>query len=413
MDRTVFKRSLHAGVGLALGLVLCCPFPLAAAETPPAPEPGTLVVFAGTGTPGFSGNNGPATQARLAQVTGLAFDAGGNLYIAERSNQRVRRVGLDGIITTFAGTGTAGFSGDNGPARQARLNGPIYLAFDAAGNLFITEVDGHRVRKVSPDGIITTVAGGGKPASGIGDGGPALAARLYFPHGVAVDREGNLFIADWGNSDLPVRPRVRKVSPDGTITTFAGTGKQGYSGDGGPATQADLGQPVGLAIDSMGNLYIAEGIGFGGPGSRVRKVSPEGIITTVAGIGPSGFSGDGGLATEARLNWPTGVAVDSAGNLFIGEFFGHRVRKVGPDGIINTVAGGGTALPSAEGAPATAVALGFPTDITVDAVGNLYITDSTLLSGLGYGNKRDWVFKVYGVAAPGLIGGMPFPQPNP
>jgi sugar lactone lactonase YvrE len=394
MNRTAFKRSLPAGVGLAFGLVLCRPFSLVAAETPPTPEPGTLVIFAGTGKTGFSGDNGPAINARMSAVHGLAVDAVGNLYIAEFNNNRVRRVSPDGIITTF----------------RSNLSSPTYLAFDAAGSLFISDSGNYRIRKVSPDRIMTTVAGGGHPASGNGDGGPATEAALVWPHGVTVDREGNLFIADWGNAAVPLRPRIRRVSPDGIITTVAGTGTQGYSGDGGPATEAMLGTPTGLATDAAGNLYIAEtGTIYGGSGSRVRKVSPDGIITTVAGKGPSGSSGDGGPATDAWLNWPAGLVVDSAGNLFITEWLGHRVRKVSPDGIISTVAGGGARLPSLAGAPATAVGLGGVVGIAVDAAGNLYLGDS---SHLGYGD-RDWVFKVYGLAAPGLMGGQPFPEPDP
>jgi sugar lactone lactonase YvrE len=405
---------------LAIGLLLVLPglarandalpptLSAADADVAPTPEAGTLVVYAGTGKSGYSGDDGPATQAQLNATDGLAVDALGNLYIADWENHRVRKVGLDGIISTFAGTGKPGFTGDYGPARRARLNAPLFLAFDAAGNLFISDAGNNRVRKVSPDGIITTVAGGGSPASGIGDGGPALDAVVYTPHGLAVDREGNLFVADWGG--LPLQPRVRKVSPEGIITTVAGTGMQGYTGDGGPATKAKLGTPACLAIDRAGNLYITEaGTLYGGVRSRVRKVSPDWIITTVAGAGPSGYSGDGGPATEARLNAPVGVAVDSAGSLFITELLGHRVRKVSPDGIISTVAGGGAALPSLEGAPATAVDLKALTGIALDAAGNLYLSDTSVL---GYGS-RDWVLKVYGVAAPGLIGGQLFPEPEP
>jgi sugar lactone lactonase YvrE len=213
----------------------------------------------------------------LRAPIGLAVDALGNLYIADFDNQRVRRVSVDGIITTVAGTGQAGSSGDNGPAINARLNAPDYLVFDPAGNLFIAEDFGHRVRKVSPDGMITTVAGGGKPVSGVGDGGPATNASIVWPHGLALDREDNLFIAEAG------RERVRRVSPDGTITTVAGTGTQGFSGDGGPARLARLSTPNGLAIDTVGNLYIAES-----DNHRVRKVSPNsGILTTVGWAPPA------------------------------------------------------------------------------------------------------------------------------
>jgi sugar lactone lactonase YvrE len=395
MNQRAFARSLFAGLVPALGLVLCGR-PATPAEG--TPEPGTLVVVVGTGVPGYSGDGGPATKAQLREATGLAVDAAGNLYIADWGNDRVRRVGPDETITTIVGPGSSGSSGDNGPAREANLQRPTYLAFDAAGNLFIGEDYKGCVRKVSPDGIITTVAGGGHPVGGNGDGGPATNASIGWPHGLALDREGNLFVAEseW--------ERVRKVSLDGTITTVAGTGKADFSGDGGPAAKAKLSTPNGLATDMAGNLYIADM-----DNNRVRRVGTDGIITTVAGIGAAGFSGDGGSAREAQLNQPFAVAVDSAGNLFISEWRGGRVRKVSPDGIITTVAGGGTASPTAEGAPATTVALKALTGIAVDAAGNLYISDSSLFGS----GRRDWVLKVSGVAAPGLIGSQPFPQPQP
>jgi sugar lactone lactonase YvrE len=406
MNRRVFTLSLLAGLVPALGLVLGSSLPLSAADVAPTPEPGTLVIVAGTGQPGFTGDDGPATQARLRTPTGLAIDAVGNLYIADWANHRVRKVGMDGTITTFAGTGKVGSSGDNGPAREARLNYPNSMAFDTAGNLYIAEGYGHRVRRVSPDGIITTVAGTGKQAqggtSGIGDGGPAIDASLAWPCGVALDREGNLFITE------PWVYRVRRVSADGRIATVAGTGTRGSSGDGGPATQARLNNPHFPSVDSAGNLYIAEWDDKSKVGGRVRKVSPDGIITSFAGNGPPGFSGDNGLATEAQLKAPFGVTVDSAGNLFIADYGNARVRKVSPDGIITTVAGGGSALPSVAGGPATAARLRMLTGLAVDAAGNLFISESAPFES----GARDWVYKVYGVAVPGLIGSQLFPQPQ-
>jgi sugar lactone lactonase YvrE len=216
----------------------------------------------------FSGDNGPATDARLNGPIGLAADALGNLFIADGYNHRVRKVTPNGIITTVAGTGTAGFSGDGGKAADARLNGPVGLAVDSAGSLFITEWGGNRVRKVTPDGMITTVAGTGT-AGFSGDGGPAISARLNGPTGGVVDSAGNLFVADFRNA------RVRKVEAGtGTITTVAGNGKGGYGGDGGLATETGLGDPLHLVIDPVGNLLISETSYFGGaPNSdRVLKV---------------------------------------------------------------------------------------------------------------------------------------------
>jgi sugar lactone lactonase YvrE len=274
---------------------------------------------------------------------------------------------------------------------------------------------------VSPDGIITTVAGSGPttseaPGDYAGDGGPATAARLYRPVGLAVDAAGNLFIADTDNH------RIRKVTPDGTITTVAGSGPigpgKGYAaGNGGPATAATLRGPIGLAVDGAGNLFLTDvdpdGIeGYTGPHGLVRKVSPEGIITTVAGNGGFGFSGDGGKATDAQLFGPLGVAMDTAGNLFIADNGNYRVRKVDAKGIITTVAGTGKNPYAGDGVLATATGLRGPDNLAVDAAGNLLFTDSgreNATDGLGLLNER--ALKVFGVAAPGLLAGMPFPKP--
>jgi sugar lactone lactonase YvrE len=355
---------------------------LAAEETPaPAPAPGTITTVAGTGTAGFSGDGGPAVKARLRFPFSVVVDAAGNLFIADADNNRVRKVNPEGMISTVAGTGQAGFSGDGGPAGKARLSFPTLMASDLEGNLFISEQNNQRVRKVSPDGLITTVAGTGKEGFS-GDGGLATAAPLKWPRGLAVDAAGNLFIADHYNH------RIRKVSPEGIITTVAGSGRDGptkgvSAGDGGLATEARLNGPFGLALDGSGNLFFSElGDLFGtNTGYRVRKVDANGIISTVAGSDRRGFSGDGGPATAARLNTPTGVAVDTAGNLFIGDMGNNRVRKVDPTGIITTVARKG------------------PIGLAVDADGNLLMTDV------------DRILKVYGVAAPGLIAGQLFPSP--
>jgi sugar lactone lactonase YvrE len=365
-----------------------------AAETPPA---GTITTVAGTGQPGFSGDGGPATQARLAFSFSVIVDAAGNVLIADTDNNRVRMVSPSGMISTVAGTGKGGFSGDGGPATKAGMN-PWTLALDAAGNLFIGDSGNYRVRKVSTDGLITTVAGSGKGGFS-GDGGPATEARIHGPGGIAVDAAGNLFIADTDNH------RIRKVSPEGIITTVAGSGPTGIAkglsaGDGGLATEARLNGPFSLALDRAGNLYFSENGDFLGSnkGYRVRKVDAKGIITTVAGSDGRGFTGDGGPATQAHLDTPTGVAVDAAGNLFIGDWGNLRVRKVDASGIISTVAGGGT-KGYVDGALATATRLGGPFNLAVDAAGNLLIAD------------HERILKVYGVAAPGLLAGQLFPSP--
>jgi hypothetical protein len=373
---------------------------LAAEETPPpAPAPGTITTVAGTGQAGFSGDGGPAAQARLNFPFDVAVDAAGNVLIAVTDNNRVRKVSPAGLISTVAGTGKPGFSGDGGPATEAGMN-PWTLALDGAGNLFIGDSGNYRVRKVSTDGLITTFAGSGKGGFS-GDGGPATEAR-FSGYGLGVDdAAGNLFIADTNNH------RIRKVSPEGIITTVAGSGPTGITkglsaGDGGLATEARLNGPHNLALDRLGNLFFSEVGDFFGTnrGYRVRKVDTKGIISTVAGSDRRGFAGDGGPATQARLHTPSGVAVDSAGTLFFSDEGNQRVRKVDANGIISTVAGGGT-KGYVDGALATATRLGAPTGLAVDAAGNLLIVD--------YGNVR--IFKVFGVAAPGLLAGQLFPSP--
>ena len=322
---------------------------------------GIITTVAGNGTSGFSGDGGPATSASLNYPYGVAVDASGNLFIADFRNNRIRKVSASGIITTFAGNGQSGYSVYNGPATSASFH-PAGVAVDASGNLFIAD-GSFLIRKVSASGIMTTVAGLGG-GSGLGDGGPAISASLFIPNGVALDASGNLFIADEGNT------RIRKVSASGVITTVAGNGTVGFSGDGGPATSASLNDPTGVAVDTSGNLFIAEH-----NNNRIRKVSVSGIVTTVAGNGADGFSGDGGPATSASLSHPYGVAVDTSGNLFISDSYNNRIRKVSASGVITTVAGGGTGG-LGDGGPATSAALYTPLGVVVDASGNLFIADS-------------------------------------
>jgi uncharacterized protein (TIGR03437 family) len=316
---------------------------------------GVITTVAGSGMPGYSVDNVPATSAVLFGPLSVAVDSAGNLYIADDLSNRIRKVS-NGVITTVAGDWTAGFSGDNGPATSALLSGPVNVAVDSAGNLYIADRDNNRIRKVS-GGMIATVAGGG---SLLGDSGPATSALLSAPNGVAVDSAGDLYIADTGNN------RIRKVS-NGVIATVAGNGGYSFVGDNGPATSALLNFPFGVAVDSGGNLYIADGAN-----NCIRKVS-NGVITTVAGNGTPGFSGDNGPATSAQLRSPWGVAVDSAGNLYIADSGNFRIRKVS-NGVIATVAGGGSFL--GDTGPATSAQLWGPEGIAVDSAGNLYIADT-------------------------------------
>jgi sugar lactone lactonase YvrE len=422
---------------------------------------GIITTVAGSGqpwTPGFSGDNGPATSARLASPREVVVDPAGNLFINDAGNARIRKVDTNGIITTVAGNGTRAFSGDNGPATNAGMD-PGAPAVDGAGNIFIADVSNQRLRKVDSNGIITTVAGNGIRAFS-GDNGPATNASLSYPEGVAVDPAGNLFVADSGNA------RIRKIAHrTKIITTVAGDGNVSYSGDGGPATHAgmepidvaldgygdlllvdslsyrvrkvdhrsqiittvagngdpsgdtgpatsaSLESPMGVAVDGAGNLFIADtldstirkvdangiittiagtsmddpfGVAVDSAGNlfiadpgffRIFKVDTKGNFTTVAGNGPGGFSGDGGPATSAQLNHPDAVAVDRAGNLFIADTLNGRVRKVDTSGIITTVAGNGTDGSSGDGGPATSASL-TPSDVALDGRGNLYIADS-------------------------------------
>ena len=319
---------------------------------------GVITTVAGNGTPGFSGDNGPAISAQLAQPFGLAVDSAGNLYIADWGNSRIREVS-NGVITTVAGNGTCCLLNDNGPATSAQITLPEDIAVDSAGSLYISDFVHHSVRKVS-GGVITTVAGNGTQGYS-GDNGPAISAELAGPYGIAVDAASNLYIGD-----APAN-RVRKVS-GGVITTVAGNGLPGYSGDNGPAASAQLNYPYGVSVDAAGNLYIADSNNY-----RIRKVS-GGMITTVAGNGTTGFGGDNGPATSAQLQ-PTGVAVDAAGSLYIADALNNRIRKVS-NGVITTVAGNGTPAFSGDNGPATNAELYLPYGVAVDAASNLYIADT-------------------------------------
>lgn len=450
-------------------------------------ESGIIATIAGTGEEGYGGDEGPATEAKLNWPTGVAVDDAGNVYIADRNNERIRRVDPEGIITTFAGTGEWGYDSDEdgGPATEALLNWPADVALDANGDLYIADEYNNRIRKVDVEGTITTVAGMKRPTlevgeeeeddENIGDHGPATSALLHRPTGVALDNEGSLYIADRNHH------RIRKVNAEGIITTMAGMADEGFSGDEGPAASAQLDGPSGVAVDeagyvfiadtgnnrirqidpagvittlaggedggdgsdpegqlaaprdvavdSDGNLYVAdtgnhqihviddtgmatrvagiEGLGDGGPATkarlfdptavaidvdggiyitdsgnnRIRKVDANGVITTFAGSGERGDAGDDGPALEAQFNGPTGVAIDAEGNVYISDRWNHRVRKVDTDGIITTFAGSGERGPFADrtaigdDGPAIDARLIRPTGLAFDAAGNLYITD--------------------------------------
>jgi sugar lactone lactonase YvrE len=326
-------------------------------STPP------IRTIAGSIAAGSKGDGGSAVSAQFDRPLGVVVDSVGNLYIADANNHRVRKVTTDGKISTFAGTGSPGKGGDGGPAVSAQLNYPREVVVDSVGNLYIADANNHRVRKVTADGKISVFAGTGTAGSG-GDNGLATAAQLNGPFGLAVDSAGNLYIAEYYNH------RVRKVTTDGKISTFAGTGSPGKGGDGGPAGSAQLNCPIAVAVDDADGLYIADHANH-----RVRKVTADGKISTIAGTGTAGSGGDGGTATSAQLNLPMGLVVDSTGVLYISEWNGHRVRKVTADGKISTAAGTGAPGSGGDSGPATSAQLNNPSGLAVDCVDTLYIAD--------------------------------------
>lgn len=404
---------------------------------------GTITTYAGTGFAGYSGDGGPAAAAQFDGPTGVAMDAAGNLYIADTNNSAVRKVTPTGTISAAAGNGPAGYSGDGGPATAAALNGPQGLAVDGAGNLYIADSGNNRIRMVAPNQTISTFAGtglatySGKNVGGTGitsssgDGGPATWSSVVLPTAVAVDGAGNLYIADYGNSEVRVVSngiirsiagnnsgvapapggetavsvrlsgptgvavdslgnvylaegsigsgsglaigdfRIWEITAAGVFTAAAGNGLESYSGDGGPASVAQVDAPGAVAVDPAGNFYIADSLNH-----RVRKISTAGVITTVAGTGVAGYAGDGGAAAGAQLNSPMGVAADAYGDLFIADTGNNRIRKVTASGIIYTVVGNGNAGFFGDGGLGPLAALHAPASVAVDAAGNLYIADT-------------------------------------
>ena len=292
---------------------------------------GQLTVVAGTGNGGFRGDGGPAGEAALFAPHGLAFDTEGRLVIADTFNHRVRRIDLRGVITTVAGTGTAGYAGDGGPATAASLNGPQDVAVDRGGAILIADSYNAVVRRIDPGGVITTFAGSEPGLSG--DGGPAIKAQLNLPTAVSVSADGSVYVSDAANS------RIRRIATDGTIQTVtgygggSGLGGAGYGGDGGPADKAKAFSAMGLFSDAAGNLYISDS-----GNNRVRVVR-NGIITTIAGTGAGGFGGDGGPAQTAVLHTPQKIVVAADGRVFVADRGNGRVRTIDTAGVISTIAG--------------------------------------------------------------------------
>jgi len=323
-----------------------------------------LTTVAGKGALGYGGDGEVADQAKFNHLRGIALDSRDNLYIADVRNHRVRKVdAITGIITTIAGTGIAGFNGDGGLATQAQLNKPVAVVVDQKANVYIVDMLNYRVRKIDPDGIMTTVVGNGIPGYS-GDGGPATQAQINPIYGdITVDQQGNLYLADRDNH------RIRQIDTLGIIRTIAGNGSTGNRGDGGAAIQAQLNFPEDMLLDAQGNLYIADTYNH-----LIRKVDTEGIITTFAGQGSSGL-GDGGTAIAAQFDLPIGIAQDSQGNLYIADAEHHRIRKIDTQGYITTIIGIARQGYSPDGVLAQNAHLHFPEDVAVDSADNLYISD--------------------------------------
>lgn len=319
---------------------------------------------AGTGASGDDGDGGDALAARLKTPYGMTMGPDGSLYIADGDSNRVRKVSPDGVITTVAGNGTSGFSGDGGPAVDAQLDYPAGVSVAEDGSLYIADGENRRIRKVSSDGIITTVAGQTEEDR-LEDGIPATEALLSWCYGVLADPSGGFFIADGDTC------RIRHVAPDGYIDTVVGTGECGYGGDGGPARLAQLRRVERMVVGPDGSLFFSDS-----SNGRVRRVSPDGIVTTVAGGGsPSQGNGDGGPAVEARLSRPLGLALAPDGTLYITEITAHSVRRVAPDGIITTVAGTGQLGVGVDSEPALRSRLYRPNDPVLTPDGDVLVTE--------------------------------------
>lgn len=326
---------------------------------------GQMSTSAGTGVAGFGGDGAPAISAQLNRPAGICMNAAGVTFIADCQNNRIRKIDVAGNISTIAGTGVAGYSGDGGTAITAKINHPMGIATDAAGNVFFADFNNNVVRKINLAGTITTIAGNGT-AGFAGDGGPAAApaCELNSPVAVFVDGGNNIYISDNGNQ------RIRRISPGGIINTIAGTGATGYVGDGGPAIAAVLNQPYGLYVDAVPNVYFADA-----GNNVIRKISVGGVITTIAGTGVAGFSGDGGLAIAAKLNNPTGVFLNNQGYLLIADRYNNRIRIIDSCGYINTIDGNGTPGFAGDGGLPASAEIDSAMFVVSDPQENLFISD--------------------------------------
>ena len=352
-------------LAVVLAAVLGVLVPQTAASAAVTPE-STIGTLAGNGQARYAGDGGPAAQASLNQPRGqLAVGSDGSIFVADTFNNRIRRIAPDGTVTTVAGTGVAGSAGDGGPATGAQLRWPHDVDVDAEGNVWIADAANHRIRRITPDGVIRTVVGTGVGGFN-GDGLAGTATRVFRPKAVVVTAT-SLWFSDGDNNRVRVLDLAR-----GVVRTVAGTGVKGYSGDGGRATAARISAPRAIAVDALGNLYIADS-----QNNRVRRVGTDGIIRTVAGTGVAGFRGDGGAATRALLNQPRGLTLADDATLYVADSDNSRVRRVDlRTGIISTVVGNGLRRFAGDGGAAVRASLYNPRGVTVDLQGRLLIADT-------------------------------------
>ncbi|MBV8729572.1 MAG: hypothetical protein JO336_07165, partial [Acidobacteriia bacterium] len=360
---------------------------------------GTLTLIAGNSRAGYSGDGGPATQAQLNAPTGLAIDASGDIFIADTGNNAVREVTPNGNITTVAGNGTPGNSGDAGPATQAQLHGPSGVAVDSSGDVYIADSGNNTIRIATSDGNINTFAGDGYanfyPAANQVE--TPTRGELHNPQDVGTGPNGGIYIVDTGNSYI-------RLVVNGAISAIAGSGAVGFAGDGGAANAVTttggggvgLYDPEAIAFDSAGNYYLADA-----GNSRIRKIDTKSIIHTFAGSGAIGFGGDGSPAVAAVFNFPTGIAIDSQGNMYIADSGNARIRKISSSGTVSTIAGNGTVSYSGDGGPATAAQLNGPQGVATDRKGNLFIADS-----------QNAVVRIANAAGISSVGGGSFQLPR-
>ncbi|EFC47410.1 predicted protein [Naegleria gruberi] len=375
---------------------------------------GIISTIAGNGTAGYSGDGSSAKSAQLYYPSGVAISSSDEIYIVDRSNNRIRKITTSGIISTIAGNGTAGYSGDGSSATSAQLNSPSGIAISSSDEIYIADMFNNRIRKITTSGIISTIAGTGTSGYS-GDGSSATSIQLYFPYGVAVSLSDEIYIADMFNNRIRKittsgiistiaggigdglsattayinaitfefsssgeiyiadtnNHRIRKITTSGIISTIAGTGTSGYSGDGSSATSAQLNSPYGIAISSSGEIYIADT-----NNNRIRKITTSGIISTIAGTGTQGYSGDGSSATSAQLYNPYGVAISSRGEIYVADYNNNRIRKITTSGIISTIAGTGTSGYSGDGSSAISAQLYNPYGVAISSSDEIYITDT-------------------------------------